>query len=178
MDDSLLPHHLRVTRTVSFLSGAARCITVLCLVGLLLWPCGQSPRACPTVPHRGTCLPLALTFTAEPSQAAPGPPLPPLSPWPPRRLFQIHCGSHALLQLSLSSTPLGSLLSYRPHIAACSSVIGPNFEKPRLRVLKTGRACAVGYPRNQGISVQSLALLASPLVGCHHAHLSLSPTAV
>ena len=39
-------------------------------------------------------------------------------------------------------------------------------------------AYAVGYHRHQSISVQSLMLLASPLVGCHHAHLNLSPTAV
>ena len=81
-------------------------------------------------------------------------------------------------KLSTFFTPLGSLLPYQPRIADCSSAIGPNFGKVSFRVLKTRSACAIGNHRHQSSSVQFLALLGSPLVGCHHAHHSLGPTTV
>jgi len=80
--------------------------------------------------------------------------------------------------LALPVAPLGSRSPILPHIAACSSVLCANFEGPSFRAIKTRSACAVSFHRHQSSSVKFLAPLASPSVGCHHAHHILDPTAV
>jgi len=108
-----------------------------------------------------------LTTTAVPSHAVPGPPLP-----------SIHRDHSTIIKFVASSASLGSWPCNRPHLAAHTAAQSLNLKSPLRWVHKTRVACVVGKPRNQGISFQFIALLASPPAVYHPAHHGRGSTTV